>query len=64
MKTLALVCERAAGDTLVCDVVGTGVFLDISCREHTADVALSPEKARELAEWLSEAALAAEANEE
>lgn len=61
MKTLAQACAQASGDVLVADVVGNGVFLDITCKGASKDVKLSPEKARELAEWLNDAALEAEA---
>jgi hypothetical protein len=55
-------CAMYPTDTLATCVLGDGVFLDVLCREHSADIKLTPTDARALAEWLLDAADEAEAN--
>lgn len=44
-------------------VIGDGVFLDIKLVDKSADIKLSPDDARALAEWLEQAADEADAYE-
>ena len=63
MKQLRLNCVQASLDFVECDRVHKHVYVGV-CQGHQgseqADVKLTPTQARELAEWLEQAALEAE----
>lgn len=62
MQDLELNCRMHPDDTLEATVTYDGVFLDVrhcSNGQH-CDIKLSPTQARELAQWLEQAATEAE----
>lgn len=63
MKQLTQNCNVTKEDWLEADVIAQRVYIT-TCRsknEGPSDVALTPTQARELAEWLEQAAIEAEA---
>lgn len=62
MKQLIFNCLHVREDWLEADVVGAHVYLSTCCAKNDgpSDVAITPTQARELAEWLEQAALEAE----
>lgn len=63
MKQLTQDCSYAPGDWLECDVVANKVYVGANVKGAVgpSDISLTPTQARELAEWLEQAALEAEA---
>lgn len=61
MKDLYLNCAMHSSDVLEATVSGNGVFIDIQQPTQHCDLKLTPTQAHELAEWLEQAALEAEA---
>jgi hypothetical protein len=62
MPTFNKKCESDKRDHIEGDVVGGHVYLSVVVHRGAAqnDVSMTPESARELAEWLQTAALVAE----
>lgn len=63
MKDLNLNCAMHSTDVLEATVCG-GIFIDIQHPAQHCDLKLTPTQARELAEWLEQAALEAEQADE
>jgi len=64
MKDLYLNCAMHSNDVLEATVSGGGVFFDIQQPAQHCDLKLTSTQARELAEWLVQAALEAEQADE
>lgn len=65
MKTLQQSCDLTREDWLEADVVGSHVYISNTCAKNDGpnDIALTSSQARELAEWLSAAAVEADRHE-